>query len=73
MAQLVSKGVCNVPDFERQRIAERLKLMQWDVNLMMGLTPEQRRTIDDAVKALDHNPLLDALRSLLPPGHPLAQ
>jgi len=31
------------------------------------------RAIDAAVKALDRNPLLDALRALLPPGHPLAE
>jgi hypothetical protein len=62
-----------VENFDKQRLVERLKGMQWDVALMMSLTPEQRRTIDDAVKALDSNPYLDALRALLPPGHPLAE
>jgi hypothetical protein len=62
-----------VENFEKQRLIERLKGMQWDVELMMSLTPEQRRTIDDAIKALDRNPYLDALRGLLPPGHPLAE
>jgi hypothetical protein len=45
--------------------------MQWDVELMMRLTPDQRRAIDGAVRALDNNPLLDSLRALLPVGHPL--
>lgn len=62
-----------MPDFEKQIAAEGLKALQWDVNLMMSLTPAQRRAIDAAVKALDRNPLLDALRALLPPGHPLAE
>ncbi len=60
-------------NFEKQRLVERLRGMQWDVELMMSLTPEQRRIIDDAIKALDRNPHLDALRALLPPGHPLAE
>jgi hypothetical protein len=67
------KGVWDVPDFENQNAAEGLKALQWDAKLMMSLTPSQRRAIDAAVKALDRNPLLDALRALLPPGHPLAQ
>lgn len=62
-----------MPDSERQRAAEGLKALQWDVQLMMLLTPQQRRAIDAAVKALDGNPLLDSLRALLPPGHPLAE
>lgn len=62
-----------MPDFEKQIAAEGLKALQWDVNLMMSLTPAQRRAIDAAVKALDRNPLLDALRALLPPGHPMAE
>jgi hypothetical protein len=62
-----------VPDFEKQSAAEGLKALQWDVELMMSLTPSQRRAIDAAVKALDRNPLLDSLRALLPPGHPLAE
>jgi len=62
-----------VQDLEKQRAAEGLKALQWDVQVMMALTPAQRRAIDNAVRALDRNPLLDALKSLLPPGHPLAQ
>lgn len=54
-----------------QQAAEGLKSMQWDVALMMSLTPEQRRAIDAAVRALDHNPLLESLRAWLPVGHPL--
>jgi hypothetical protein len=62
-----------MPDYDRQNAAEGLKALQWDVQLMMLLTPQQRRAIDAAVKALDRNPLLDSLRALLPPGHPLAE
>ncbi|HEY2475962.1 MAG TPA: hypothetical protein VGI19_14325 [Candidatus Cybelea sp.] len=63
----------NLRDRERQRAAEGLKALQWDVELMMHLSPSQRRAIDAAVKALDRNPVLDSLRALLPPGHPLAE
>jgi hypothetical protein len=56
---------------DRQQAANGLKAMQWDVTLMMSLTPEQRRAVDSAVKALDHNPVLESLRALLPIGHPL--
>jgi hypothetical protein len=54
-----------------QQAAEGLKSMQWDVGLMMSLTPVQRRAIDAAVRALDRNPLLESLRAWLPVGHPL--
>jgi hypothetical protein len=57
--------------YDRQQAANGLKSLQWDVKLMMSLTPEQRRAIDAAVRALDPNPLLDSLRALLPIGHPL--
>jgi hypothetical protein len=62
----------DVRDSEKQAAAEGLRALQWDVELMMSLSPWQRRAIDAAVKALEHNPLLDSLRALLPPGHPLA-
>jgi hypothetical protein len=55
----------------RQQAANGLKAMQWDVTLMMSLTPEQRRAVDAAVRALAHNPVLESLRALLPIGHPL--
>jgi hypothetical protein len=61
-----------MPDFERLSAAESLKALQWDVKLMMLLTPSQRRAIDAAVRVLDRNPMLEALRALLPPGHPMA-
>jgi hypothetical protein len=56
----------------RQLAAEGLKSMQWDMKLMIGLKPEQRRAIDDAVKALAPNPMLEALRPFLAPDHPFA-
>lgn len=56
---------------EKREAAEKLKAMQWDVDLMMSLSHEQRRTIDAAVKALEENPFLDELRRVLPVGHPL--
>jgi hypothetical protein len=56
---------------DRGRAAKGLKSLQWDVALMMSLTPEQRRAIDFAVKALDNNPMLDSLRAFLPIDHPL--
>jgi len=56
---------------EKRAAAEKLKAMQWDVALMMSLSPEQRRAIDAAVKVLDENPFLEELRRLLPIGHPL--
>jgi hypothetical protein len=62
-----------VRDFDRRGAAEGLKRLQWDVKLMMSLTPLQRRAIDEAIRVLDYNPVLDTLRSLLPPGHPLAE
>jgi hypothetical protein len=58
-------------NYERQQAANGLKAMQWDVTLMMSLTPEQRRAVDAAVRALDCSPVLQSLRSLLPVGHPL--
>lgn len=56
---------------DRQLAADGLKSMQWDLKLMLSLTPQQRRAIDAAVRALENNPLLDSLRALLPAGHPL--
>lgn len=56
---------------DRQLAADGLKSMQWDLKLMLSLTPQQRRAIDAAVRALENNPLLDSLRALLPVGHPL--
>lgn len=58
---------------DKQLAAKTLETMQWDVQLMMALRPEQRRAIGEAVKTLGENPLLDALRGLLPPGHPMAR
>jgi Spy/CpxP family protein refolding chaperone len=57
----MNKGIPPVlmDQLDKQQAANGLKSMQWDVELMMSLTPEQRRAIDAAVKALDHNPLLD--------------
>jgi hypothetical protein len=54
-----------------RRAAEGLKALQWDVTLMMSLTPAQRRAVDNAVAALDSNPVVESLRSVLPIGHPL--
>ncbi|HEV3090572.1 MAG TPA: hypothetical protein VGX91_03910 [Candidatus Cybelea sp.] len=56
----------------KQRIAEGLKRMQWDMNVMLTLTPEQRRTIDAAAATFSENTMLEALRPFLAFDHPLA-